>query len=181
MLLVIIGLIFLAFRVWLVERKLIDELQFRRRYLSRFVNYFACLSLIFGLSSWFLNLIVMIAFPVLIVTPGWDVTFFRRFRSREYWDKNREWMLLERLTMHPPVMLLGFALLIVRARPYIEAPNLLFILLAGFVLLLPFFLFDERWKSRYNWPQAPTVIGLMLSSTIAMMIAQAILWGVQLW
>ncbi|KXH75982.1 MAG: hypothetical protein AM326_08075 [Candidatus Thorarchaeota archaeon SMTZ-45] len=181
MLLVIIGVIFLAFRVWLVELKLINELQFRRRYLSRFVNYFACFSLIFGLSSWFLNLIVMIAFPVLVVTPGWDITFYRRFRNRNYWEKNRKWMLVERLTMHPPVILLGVVLLIVRARPFIEAPNLLFILLAGLVLLSPFFILDERWRTRYNWPQAPTVIGLMLSSTFAMMIAQALLWGVPLW
>jgi hypothetical protein len=179
--LIVTGVLFLAFRVWLVEFKLIDELGFRRRYLSRAMNYFMCVALIFGLTSWFLNLIVMLSWPILIVTPMWDVNFFRRFRQRTYWEKNRRLMLLERATMHPPIIVLGFALLFVRARPYIEAPNLVLILVAGFVLSLPFFLFDDRWTKRYNWPQAPTVLGLVLASTIGMTIAQALLWGVPLW
>ncbi len=149
-LMAVIGISFLLFRLWLVEVKLPDELQFRRRYLSRVINYYTALALAFSLSSVVLNLIVMISFPILLVTTSWDIKFYRRFRSRDYWKKNRRWVLLESLTLHPPVFGVGLAMILVGAEPLIRAPNLLFILAAAVLMYVPFFLFDARWTDRYN-------------------------------
>ena len=175
------GVAFLAFRIWLVERKLVDELQFRRRYTSRFINYYSVLAIIFVLSSLVLNLVVMISFPVLIVTVGWDVNFYRGLRTKHFWKKNKRWLVLERLTLHPPVVALALFIILTDAQLYIRAPNLVTIAVTAIFVYSPFFLVDERWRSGYQWPQALVVIGLFAGSTIAMMLAQALLWGVRLW
>ena len=178
---VIIGIPLLLIRVWLDEIKLVDELQFRRRYFSRFFAYYTCLALAFGLSLYPLNIMVMVAFPILVVTSIWDVNFYRRFSSQTYWAKNRRWMLIERITMHPPVVLVAIFMILNGARSYIEPPNLL--LMAGIIvfLYLPFFLFDERWTKRYRWPQAKLIVALFLASGLSLLLAEAILWGVPIW
>jgi hypothetical protein len=123
----------------------------------------------------------MITFPILLVTPAWDFNFYRQFSSRTYWKKNKSWVLVERLTLHPPVIVIAACMLVIGAQSYILASNLLFILAAAILLYTPFFLVDERWTKRYNWPQAPTVIFLVGASSLGMALAQAILWGVPLW
>lgn len=180
-LIISLGFMFLVFRIWLVEYKLVNELQFRRRYLSRFMNYYAGLSLIFALTVDFLNIIVIISFPILAVTVGWDINFYRSFRSRTYWTKYKRWMLLERLTLHPPVFLLGLLMIIYGAQAYIRPANLLFIGLSAILLYIPFFLFDVRWREKYNWPQALTIIMLVALSSISLAIAEFLLWEVPLW
>ncbi|MGY5881001.1 MAG: hypothetical protein RTV31_12165, partial [Candidatus Thorarchaeota archaeon] len=84
-----LGIIFLLFRIWIVEVKLKEELLFRRRYFSRFFAYYTCLALVFGLSAYPLNIMVIIAFPILVVTSVWDVNFYRRFNTQEYWAKKK--------------------------------------------------------------------------------------------
>ncbi|MEM2143138.1 MAG: hypothetical protein QXQ81_07785 [Candidatus Thorarchaeota archaeon] len=175
------GVIFLAFRLWLVERKLVEELQFRRRYTSRFISYYTALATALALNCYVLNLVVMMSFPILLVTVGWDIRFYRRFSSRNYWHKNRTWLIVERLTLHPPVVILALLMIYLGAESYIRAPTLITIGLATLLLYVPFFLFDERWRSRYLWPQAIVVIALFTGSMLSMMIAQAFLWGVPLW
>jgi hypothetical protein len=124
---------------------------------------------------------VMVAFPILVVTSVWDINFYRRFSSQTYWAKNRRWMLIERLTMHPPVVLLALLMILNGARNYIEPPNLVLLVLPVVILFMPFFLFDERWTKRYKWPEALIVIGLMFASGISLLLAEAILWGVPIW
>jgi len=175
---VFIGFFLLLFRIWLDEVKLPEELQFRRRYFSRFFAYYACLALAFGLSLYPLNIMVMVAFPILVVTSVWDINFYRRFSSQTYWTKNRRWMLIERLTLHPPVVLLALFMILNGARNYIEPPNLVLLVVPVILLFTPFFLFDVRWTKRYKWPEALIVIGLMFASGISLLLAEAFLWGV---
>ena len=87
-LLPIIGIPFLIFRFWLSTFKLKDELQFRRFYVSRLVNYFFCLSIVFNLENPIFNVILAVCFPAMIFTSTWDVNFYRRFKGRNYWKKN---------------------------------------------------------------------------------------------
>lgn len=180
-LLVVIGVTFLLFRIWLVEIKLVEELQFRRRYLSRVANYYACLALAFGLQITILNLIVIMALPILLMTLAWDINFFLRFRSRDYWTRNSSWVFIERLTLHAPVILLGLILLFIGVVPYIISSSLLVILIASLMGYTPFFLLDERWKSRYSWPQAPLLILLIGITSVSMVFIQAYFWNVPLW
>lgn len=170
----------LAFRLWLVERKLVDELQFRRRYLSRIINYYCWLALAFQLQLKPANWVVVAAFPILLVTSVWDFRFYRRYPGRTYWQKNRRWMLLERLTLHPPLLILGLYLILTNARQYVTDVGFQPIWAGILLLFLPFILLDERWTHRYNWPQAPIVTTLLISATAIMALTQVSLWGVPL-
>lgn len=180
-LIITLGIVFLLFRLWLVEHKLVGELQFRRRYLSRFMNYYAGIALAFGLTIQTLNIIVLISFPILVVTVGWDINFYRFFQTRDYWKKNRRWILVERLTLHPPVFLLGLAMILIDAQFYFRTPSLHYIVLSAILLYIPFFIFDARWRTRYNWPQALIVIMLVGLSSLSLAVAQFLLWGVPVW
>lgn len=181
MILTILGFALLIFRLWIVEIKLKEELQFRRRYFSRFFAYYACLALLFGLQSYPFNIIMIIAFPILIVTSVWDINFYRRFNSQEHWQKNRKWGVIERITLHPPVVIIAIYIILTGARNYIEPPNLVILVLVVIGLFSPFFIFDERWTKRYRWPQALIVIGLVIMSGVSLLIAEAVLWGVPIW
>ncbi|MDF1541160.1 MAG: hypothetical protein P1Q69_19840 [Candidatus Thorarchaeota archaeon] len=180
-LVIILGVTFFLFRIWIVEFKLVDELEFRRRYFSRFFSYCTALALAFGLLLYPLNIIVMVAFPILVVTSVWDLNFYRKFNSQTYWKKNRNWLPIERTTLHPPVVILAILMILNGARNYIEPPNLVSMVASVAILFLPFFLLDIRWTKRYKWPEALIVIGLMLTSGMSLLLAEAILWGVPIW
>ncbi|UCE11119.1 MAG: hypothetical protein JSW61_04055 [Candidatus Thorarchaeota archaeon] len=177
----IIGMAFLVFRVWIVEFKLTEQLQFRRRYFSRFFSYYTCLALSMDLGFWPFNVMVMVAFPILIVTSIWDINFMRRFKSQEHWAKTWRWGLLERITLHPPVVLVAVYMILMGGRNFIEPPNLIIMGLVIIVLFLPFFLLDVRWTKRYKWPEAVLIIGLLTSSGASLLLAEAFLWGVSVW
>jgi len=181
MLIHILGVIFLLFRLWIVEFKLKEELKFRRRYFSRFFAYYMCLALVFGLGFWPFNLMVMVAFPILVVTSIWDINFMRRFRHQDHWKNKMKWGILERSTMHPPVVILAIYMILTGARNYIEVPNLILMVLVVVVLFIPFFLLDVRWTKRYKWPEALIVIGLIIASGVSLLLAEAVLWGVPIW
>ena len=181
MILILFGFALLVFRIWIVEIKLKEELQFRRRYFSRFFAYYTCLALAFNLLMVPFNIMVMIAFPILIVTSVWDINFYRRLNSQPYWSSNKRWAILERSTLHPPVVILAIYMIITDARNYIQPPNLAFLVISVLILFTPFFLVDERWTKRYKWPEALIVIGLMLMSGVSLLIAEAVLWGVPIW
>jgi len=179
--LTLIGIVLLIFRIWIVEIKLVKELEFRRRYFSRFFSYYSCVALAFDLGWWPFNVIVMVAFPILVVTSIWDINYIRRFKSQDHWANSWKWGFAERLTLHPPVVLVAIYMILMGARNYIEPPNLILMVMVVIVLFLPFFLIDVRWTKRYKWPEALIVIGLMVGSGVSLLLAEAILWGVPIW
>jgi hypothetical protein len=124
---------------------------------------------------------VMIAFPILLVTSIWDINFFRRFKYQDYWTKNRKWGLIERLTLHPPIVILAIFMILDGARKYIQPPNLVLLAVIIIILFIPFFLLDARWTKRYKWPEALIIIGLIIASGVSLLVAEAILWGVPIW
>jgi hypothetical protein len=176
-----IGITLLTFRIWLVEIKLKEELQFRRRYFSRFFSYYTCLALVFDLMALPFNIIVIIAFPILIVTSVWDINFYRRLQTQAYWSARKRWAILERMTLHPPVVILAIYIILTGARNYIQPPNLIVLVSYVIILFTPFFLVDWRWTKRYKWPEALIVIGLFIMSGASLIIAEAVLWGVPIW
>jgi hypothetical protein len=178
---ILTGIILLIFRIWIVEFKLAKELEFRRRYFSRFFSYYTCIALSLDLGWWPFNLMVMVAFPILIVTSIWDINYMRRFRSQDHWASSWRWGFAERLTLHPPVVLVAIYMILMGARNYIETPNLILMVLDVVILFLPFFLLDVRWTKRYKWPQALIVIGLVIGSGVSLLLAEAFLWGVPIW
>jgi hypothetical protein len=181
MLVNLLGIGFLLFRIWIVEKKVAKQLEFRRRYFSRFFAYYTGLALAFGLTAYPFNVIVMVAFPILLVTSIWDVRFYQRFLGHEHWKENRMWGFVERSTLHPPVVILAIYMILTDARNYIMPPNLVLLVLCGGILFLPFFVLDVRWTKRYKWPEALIVVGLMISSGVSLVLAEAFLWGVPIW
>jgi hypothetical protein len=162
-----LGLVGLIFRVWLCEIKLREELEFRRRYLSRFVNYYLFIDILCAFQNPSFNAIVIVCFPVMIVTAIWDINFFMNLKKREYFIKNHGWLLLERITLHLPILIVGLYLFF-HITEYL--PNTIFSWIWGILLVyIPFFLLDERWTSKYYYPQAIIMIVLMVSSTTILM------------
>ena len=170
------GVFFLIFRIWLAEFKLVEELQFRRHYLSRVVNLFVCLAIVMGFTSIIFNTVVIVCFPVMILTFVWDFNFFRMFGKRSYWKdpKNKKWVLIERLTLHPPILLIGLWMYIVGITGQIEwiprEESFYPYVIAMFLVYTSFFVFDERWTKRYNYPQAVIMICLMVGSCIVILL-----------
>jgi hypothetical protein len=178
---ILTGIILLIFRIWIVEFKLVKELEFRRRYFSRFFSYYTCIALALDLGCWPFNVIVIVAFPILVVTSIWDINYIRRFKSQDHWANSWRWGFAERLTLHPPVVLVAIYMILMEARNYIVPPNLITMVVVIVLLFLPFFLLDVRWTKRYKWPEALIVIGLMVASGVSLLLAEAILWGVPVW
>ena len=150
--LLIIGVLFLIFRIWLTEFKLKDELQFRRHYLSRFLNYYYCLALISSFTWEIFNFMLISETIALIVAfIGWDLPFFIKFKKNShYWEKNRAWMLIERATLHPPMIGTVIWMFFSWLKSFVDTSNLFLIIIFTIILgILPYFLFDERWTKKY--------------------------------
>jgi len=161
-----IGIVFLIFRFWLSTFKLKDELQFRRFYVSRLVNYFFCFSIIFNLKNPVFNVILAVCFPAMIFTSTWDVNFYRGFKGRTYWKKNKGWILVERLTMHPPILIGGLFIYLTGIWNYVPPRNLV-VFAIGILFVYPTsYLLDVRLRKRYEWPNGRNLILVMLISTL---------------
>ena len=149
--LLIIGVSFLIFRIWLTEFKLKDELQFRRHYLSRFLNYYYCFALISSF-SWDLFNFILISetLPLIIALIGWDIPFFIKFKNIQHWEKNRIWLIIERTTLHPPMIATVIWMFISGLKSYVDSSNLFLIIIITLLLgLLPYFLLDQRWTRNF--------------------------------
>lgn len=162
----IVGIIFISFRIWLVLFKIKDELQFRRFYVSRLVNFCFCIMLIFNFQSSIFNVIVAICFPAMIFTSLWDVNFYKTFKSRDYWEKNKYWVLIERLTMHPPILIGGLSLYLLGLQNFVPPNNLIPFFLGILIVYPSSFLLDIRLRKRYNWPNGRNLFLVMLISTL---------------
>ena len=149
--LLIIGVCFLIFRVWLTEFKLKDELQFRRHYLSRFLNYYYCFALISGFTWDIFNLILIgETIPMVIALIGWDIPFFVKFKNQDHWEKNKAWLIVERMTLHPPMIGTLIWMYIVGFRSFVESSNLIILVsIAVILVFIPYFLLDYRWTKNF--------------------------------
>ena len=149
----LLGSLFLFFRIWLTEFKLREELQFRRHYLSRFLNYYYGVALLWGFTSNLFNFILIADWlPMIIAFLGWDIPFFIKFKRRTYWNKgeNRVWLLIERATLHPPMIGTIIWMYTQGLQSYVDASHLLgYTLIASLFVFLPWFLLDHRWTKNY--------------------------------
>ncbi len=162
-----IGIVFFIFRFCLSTFKLKDELQFRRFYVSRLVNYFFCFSIIFNLQNPVFNVILAVCFPAMIFTSTWDVNFYRGFRGRTYWKKNKGWLLIERMTMHPPILIGGFFIYLTGIWNYVPPRDLLVFAIGILIVYPSSYFLDIRLRKRYEWPNGRNLILVMLISTLA--------------
>lgn len=162
----VIGSVFLIFRIWLSFWKLRDELDFRRLYVSRLVNYYFCIMLIFNLQSVIFNVIVAVCFPAMIFTTMWDYNFYRKFKTREYWQKNKGWLLVERLTMHPPILICGLYFYIKGIQNFVPKDPIWPFIIGIIIVYGSSYMCDIRLRKRFNWPNGRDLFIVMLVSTL---------------
>src|SRR6056297_484976 len=103
----VIGVMYFIFRLWLTEVKLVEELDFQRHFMSRILNLYLALVLIGNFQFQIFNFIVLIVLPVMflsLVTA--DIRFFKRYHERFFDVQNsqRIWFLIERITLHIPLV-----------------------------------------------------------------------------
>ncbi len=161
----LLGSLYLILRLWLVEFKLKEELEFRRHYLSRMLAYFTGLVILFDYKNMLMNFIIISALPVVIVSiMGWDSLFFVKFKKRTYWKKNKGWLIVERLTMHFPMATVGILLYNwgLPTLSIIEALQMIVYTIP--VLYLWFMVVDKRWSERYIWP---TGLNIFIFATLS--------------
>ncbi|MHA1727633.1 MAG: hypothetical protein ACTSWY_02745 [Promethearchaeota archaeon] len=110
----IIGCIGLVFRLWLCEVYLKEELSFKKNYLSRTISYLVLIGWIYGLQNMTFNLLWASVTPVLWVGFFlWDMRFYRQILAKNNkelhpeWQEKKAWLLIERITLHPPIIILG--------------------------------------------------------------------------
>jgi hypothetical protein len=147
----VIGVCFLIFRIWLTEFKLKEELEFRRHYLSRFLNYYYCLTLISSF-TWDIFNFVLISetFGLIIALIGWDIPFFIKFNKQNHWQKNKVWLIIERATLHPPMIGTVIWMYISGLKSFVDSSNLILLVIITIILgLFPYFLFDRRWTKNF--------------------------------
>lgn len=177
------GMAFLVFRLWLDEMKLRKELDFRRRYLSRISNYCFSIALIYNFQNMAFNMILTTSMLALWVAFfRWDWRFYKRFKTGGVVSSipletrsQRVWMIIERLTLHPPILFFGTRPFFTGLRSFVLgsvastdlAAQILSILYASIIIYAGFFFMDVRWSERYGWPTGKIMLyGIILSCVI---------------
>lgn len=164
---IITGIIFLVFRLWLTEVKLFDDLGFKRRYISRIVNLYFWIAVIFSFKNIIFNIIVFASAPILVVTMIWDGAFYLQCMRRRESMNNLTWQVAERITLHIPVVMGGVYMVMNGAHNFVNAGSGYAPVLGALLLVIPpYVVLDERWKSSYNWPHG-IVILLLIVVTIS--------------
>jgi hypothetical protein len=165
--LLIFGIVGLVFRIWLCEIKLKKELEFRSRYVSRFLTYYYFIAMMLSFEVYAFNLMIVISLPMmLIITVFFDIPFMIKFGDKENEVNNRGWLFIERFTLHPPLIITGIYWFIIDLTVAFDPfPNILDILLCYGIILVTYSQLDVRWKKKYLWPEGKWMMIFMSFST----------------
>lgn len=157
----IIGFVGLLFRLWLVEFEVNKELDYRKRYLSRFMNYYFFMGLMFENSLMVFNLITVTVLPfVIIAILSWDRKWFKRYHGYELSSRKKFWLVVERSTLHVPLLIGGIipyftgisTFILGDFSSFFDFYAIISFIVAGFIIFVPYILFDIRWSKKHKWP-----------------------------
>lgn len=146
-LLPLFGSLFLIWRIWIVEIRLEKLLDFRRRFISRFGNYYYCVALILNLENELFNFMFISTFPLLIISfLSFDVPFFLKFHKEENGlpKKDVVWLYTERALLHPPMLIHLVFIYIAGPKSIIPSVSITSIIIGCILLFGAFFAFDKR-------------------------------------
>jgi hypothetical protein len=172
--LVITGIIFLALRIWLVEIQLKEPLAKENRYFSRIICYYLAINMIFNLKIIAINSILVSSVASFsIITILCDFTFFSRMKS-QYPNQTRKtyfYLVLERLTLHFPILIAGFAMIGDNYLNYVNLSNGWFPIIMGALLFfMPFIILDPRIRKKEVWPLGPIIFSFGVAQTVGMVV-----------
>lgn len=142
-------------RFYLTEFKLKKQLELKTGHLSRLLTYYLSIALILGFSSHLFWLIVIVALPTMIAAfLGFDLTFYKEILQKDpKWKENRGWLILERITLHPPMIIAGFWLYFMDPKSFFTPLPSGIEMFVGILLSIGAFLFvDPRWRQKEDWP-----------------------------
>ncbi|MCU0821974.1 MAG: hypothetical protein MUC95_05810, partial [Spirochaetes bacterium] len=129
--------------------------------------YFA-IALILNLQNLIFNIIIFASSPIVLVTMFWDGKFyFQSIRGNGGMAK-RWWQLTERITLHIPIVSGGIFFALSGAQKFVNLnEGYMPLVYASIMILLPYFILDERWKSKYHWPDGIILLFLITAAVTA--------------
>ena len=75
---------------------------------------------------------------------GWDTLFFIKFKRRTYWKKNHGWLLIERATLHLPLIISTIWMFYNNIESFVDFSRINeFMLTAVVFIFKPWFLWDH--------------------------------------
>lgn len=185
----LIGVLTLAFRIWITEGKLKKVLDFRRRYFSRVLALFYAITWIYNNKNMAFNLICFWSISFLLFAIfGWDIKFFKQWKANqvEEWKNYRTTLLIERITLHIPQLIFtlymcfqdfwGFLYGFNIYRDIMDViVNLMYMTI---LLYASYMIFDVRYSEKHGWPIGKKLLyiaNLPLGITYFLVIAYSIL------
>lgn len=160
----VLGFAYLILRIYLVEFKVKSVLGGQIRFLSRFLAYYTAIAICFNFKHMLFNFIVVGSLPMIsIVFFTHDLKFFFELH-KEINPKEKSKMyytlLLERLTLHIPLIISGLIMYFSGVTNYIGLSfGIIPILLGTLMILGPLVLFDPRVLKKEDWPVGPIMVG----------------------
>jgi hypothetical protein len=112
------------------------------------------------------NIMTITVLPMMVISlVGWDSLFFVKFKKRTYWKKNHKWLLIERLTLHPPIVATALWMVFSGIENFITTPPQIWPFISGAIIFYGvFFLLDERITKKYI---PPTGMNMLIGSLIS--------------
>jgi hypothetical protein len=146
--------------LWLVEGKLADHLKEDRRHLSRYLSYLFAWAMMLDFSNNPLTLIMVVAMPGLwIAVFSFDGPYFARFSATDAHSTKKNWLIIERLTMHLPIAMYGvFFYFDVEYRAFLALVNPINIIIGSVLIFGLFFGLDPRWVQKKDPPRGKWII-----------------------
>ncbi len=149
----IAGALAFLFRLWLCEFKLKKDLGGKRGHTSRFINYYFLLAMFLDFGNNLLTLITIITAPAMVMAfIFFDIPFY--VQDCRHPIENKGWLIVERITLHPPVFLYTVYFYAIQTRLFyfdlFTIPNFV---IAMILVLVPLFLFDPRVTKKEDWPR----------------------------
>jgi hypothetical protein len=153
----IFGSIFLIFRIWLCEVKLVKPLDYRRHYVSRFLTYFYAIAMILSFENAFMNISVAGSLPAMVIIfLTFDFRYIRDHTGKRVEEEIplRFWLLVERWTLHPPLIITGIYWYVIGLKTIVlyPVPSIGYTLLAIALPIVTFLTIDPRWTKKTEAP-----------------------------
>jgi hypothetical protein len=171
---IISGIIFLIFRVWLVEFRLKAALAEENRYFSRIICYYLGVNMVCNLQLMSINIILVssvASFTIITILTDLKLFFQIPIRYPGHSKNTYYFILIERITLHFPILIAGFAMIADGYLKYVNLSQGWFPLIMGSALFFtPFVLLDPRIRKRHVWPLGPIIFSFGVAQTIGMII-----------
>ncbi|MHA1520896.1 MAG: hypothetical protein ACTSRK_12000 [Promethearchaeota archaeon] len=154
----IAGAMALLFRLWLCEFKLKKDLGGKRSHTSRFINYYFLIAMCLDFQNNLMTLLTILTAPAMVMAfLFFDIPFYIQDCRRPM--ENKGWLIIERLTLHPPVFLYAVYFYAFQTRLFyfelFTIPNLIF---SMFLVVIPMFFLDPRVTKKEDWPRGLFIV-----------------------